>query len=98
MEPKILRLVQSSENVFLSDLGVPQSLFLLSGQCCILYLVSDQLSARESRDLAPIKLVSTLHFNLYPRGLAEPPETTNIVRLGPGSYPSQSHSRSLPVL
>ena len=59
---------KSSENVSiyfaqLPDLRVPH-LFLLSGQCRV---VSDQLSARESRDLAPIKLVSTLHFNLYPR-------------------------------
>ena len=59
---------KSSENVFiyfaqLPDLRAPH-LFLLSGQCRV---VSDQLSARESRDLAPIKLVSTLHFNLYPR-------------------------------
>lgn len=37
-------------------------------------------------------------FQFVSPGLAEPPETTNIVRLGPGSYRSQSHSHSSVVL
>ena len=57
---------QSLENVSPVDPGVPHY------PCClvanaVLYL-TNCLPGRAG-DLAPIKLVSTLHFNLYPRGL-----------------------------
>ena len=86
---------QSLENVSPVDPGVPHY------PCCLVanavLCLTNCLPGRAG-GLGTNKTCVNSPFQFVSPGLAEPPETTNIVRLGPGSYRSQSHSHSSVVL